>query len=240
MATASIFPFSIHGISNDRVKLIPFDPERHGDTFFGLSSPYPEIYSHMPMGPWGSATDFKKEFTDGPSNSIISFSNPESFAFAIIDKTRAPSPEDPEGEFAGTVSFIRTSPTHLCTEIGFIVILPPYQRTHVAKNAVGLALQLALEPPERGGIGLRRVDWRASTANMASSKLAEKMGFERVGVVPWHIRFVKGKLRGKIGNGRDLPPDCDPEDVWRDTVNYCLAWDRWESGVRETVQSVID
>lgn len=240
MATGSIFPFSINGISNDRIKLIPFDPERHGDTFFNLSSPYPEIYSHMPVGPWDSANDFKREFTEGPSNGIISFSNPESFTFAIIDKTRAPSPEDPEGELAGTMSFIRTSPTHLCTEVGFVVILPPYQRTHVARNAVGLVLHLALESPERGGMGLRRVDWRASTSNLASSKLAEKMGFERVGVVPWHIRFVKGKLRGKIGNGKELPPDCDPDDVWRDTVNYCLAWDRWESGVRETVQSVID
>jgi RimJ/RimL family protein N-acetyltransferase len=238
--TTSTFPFSIKEKSNDTTKLIPFNPYKHGDTFFKLSSPHPEIYSHMPVGPFNSATDFKREFLESPSTSILSFSNPESLAFAIIDKTRAPSAEDPEGELAGTVSFIRTSPVHLCTEIGFIVVLPPYQRTHVAKNAVGLALQLALDPPERGGLGLRRVDWRASTSNQASAKLAEKMGFEYVGTVPWHIRFVKGKLLGKIGNGKELPPGSDPEDVWRDTVNYCLAWDRWEESVREKVQKIMD
>lgn len=105
---------------------------------------------------------------------------------------------------------------------------------------MGLALQLALDTPERGGLGLRRVDWRASTSNFASAKLAEKMGFERVGVVPWHIRFVKGKLKGKIGNGKVSPPGTDPEDVWRDTVNYCLAWDRWGGGVGEMVQKIMD
>ncbi|KAJ5662498.1 Acyl-CoA N-acyltransferase [Penicillium maclennaniae] len=194
----------------------------------------------MPVGPFDSAIAFKEAFLEGPSTSILSFSNPESLAFAIIDKTRAPSPEDSEGELAGTVSFIRTSPVHLCTEIGFIVILPPYQRTHVARNAVGLALQLALNPVERGGLGLRRVDWRASTSNLASAKLAEKMGFRRVGIVPWHIRFVKGKLKGKIGNGKELPPGSDPEDVWRDTVNYCLTWDQWEDGQREKGRNMMD
>jgi hypothetical protein len=96
MASASIFPFSINEKSNDRVKLVPFIPQKHGDTFFKLSSPHPEIYSHMPLGPWDSATDFKEEFTDGPPGGILSFPNPESFAFAIVDKTRAPSPEDPQ------------------------------------------------------------------------------------------------------------------------------------------------
>ena len=69
-----------------------------------------------------SAGALKKALLEGSPTSILSFSNPKSFAFAIIDKRRAPSPEDPEGELVGTVSFIRTSPVHLCTEIGFIVI----------------------------------------------------------------------------------------------------------------------
>lgn len=238
--TTSLFPFSISEKSNDCLKLIPFNPDKHGDRFFDLSSPHPSIYSHIPIDAIDSAVAFKKVFLEGPPTGILSFSNPESFSFAIIDKTRAPSPEDPEGELAGTVSFTRTSPVHLCTEVGFIVILPPYQHTHVARNAVGLFLQLALNPLEQGGLGLRRVDWRASTSNLASAKLAEKMGFTRVGILPWHIRYVKGKLNGKIGNGKALPPGSDPEDVWRDTVKYCLTWDQWEDGVREKVQKIMD
>ncbi|CAI7656826.1 unnamed protein product [Penicillium viridicatum] len=204
MASFSVFPFHIGDASNERVKLIPFNPEKHCETFFHISSAHPEIYTHFPILPPASATELKSRFHSNSTTHILSFANPESFAFAIIDKTQPPSPEDPDGELAGTVSFIRTSPTNLCTEIGFIVILPPYQRTHVATHAVGLALQLAFKSTEKGGLGLRRVHWSASTMNLASSRLAQRMGFEKVGVIPWHMRFVKGKIHGKVGNGREV------------------------------------
>jgi RimJ/RimL family protein N-acetyltransferase len=239
MAQSSIFLFPIREISNDRLKLIPFNPDNHTNTFFRLSSSQPELYTHMPMGPWDSEEALKAEFHSQSQTQLLSFSNPTSFAFAIIDKTRPPSSDDPEGELAGTISLVRTSDTHLCTEIGFIIILPPYQRTHVAKNAVGLALQYSLEASENGGLGLRRVHWRTSTMNIASARLAEKMGFEKIGVVPWHMRFVKGKIRAKTGNGKDLPPGNDPEDLWRDTIDYSLSWERWESFAREETRKQI-
>lgn len=233
MTKTSVFPFAVPEVSNERVKLIAFDPDRHCDTFFRLSSPHPEIYAHMPMVAPSSATEFKSRFYSDSTTNILSFSNPQSFAFAIIDKTCLPSTEDPEGELAGTVSFIRTSPTDLCTEIGFIVVLPPYQRSHVATNAVGLALQLAFS------IGLCRVHWLTSTTNLASARLAERMGFEKVGMIPWHMRFVKGKLCGKIGNGKDLPPGSDPEDLWRDTLSFSLAWDRWDTAAKAMTEKAM-
>ncbi|KAJ5090263.1 hypothetical protein N7532_008947 [Penicillium argentinense] len=240
MTPPSTFVFPIHGISNDRVKLAPLDLDRHLETFFRLSVPHPDLYAHMPMGPFETLAEFKSEFLDRPSNHILSFSNPESFAFAIIDKTRPASLEDPEGELAGTISFIRTSATHLCTEIGFIVILPPYQRSHVAANTVGLALQYAFQSSESGGLGFRRVHWQASTTNPASAKLAEKMGFEKIGLTPWHMRFVNGKAKGKVGNGKVPPPETDPQDLWRDTFSFTLAWDQWEKGVKERVERVME
>ncbi|KAJ5221512.1 Acyl-CoA N-acyltransferase [Penicillium citrinum] len=235
----SQFHFPIHAISNDRLKLIPFDLDLHLDTFFRRSASHPELYSHMPIGPFDTLADLKGQFLNQPDNHILSFSNPESFAFAVIDKTRPASAEDPEGELAGTVSFIRTSPVHLCTEIGFIVILPPYQRTHVATNTVGLALKYAFGSTEDGGLGLRRVHWQASTANPASAKLATKMGFEKIGMTPWHMRFVNGKEKGKIGNGREPPPGTDPRDLWRDTFSFTLAWDNWEAGGKEVAEKAI-
>ena len=235
MAQPSVFPFPIRMVSNSYVKLVPFEPTRHSATFFRLAASHPELFAHMPMGPWNSEEEFKAEFYQSPINHILSVSNPESFVFAVIDKTRQPSMDDSEGELAGTISFVRTSATHLCTEIGFIVILPPYQHTHVAKTAVCLALQYALEDPGNGGLGLRRVHWRTSTKNIASAKLAERLKFEKVGTVAWHMRFVKGKMRGKIGNGKELPPGSDPQDIWRDTVNYTLSWDQWKSGSKDVV-----
>ncbi|KAJ5513116.1 Acyl-CoA N-acyltransferase [Penicillium fimorum] len=240
MASVSVFHFHVGEASNERVKLIPFNPEQHCETFFRLSSPHPDIYAHMPMPSPASAAEFKSLFYSNSTSHILSFSNLESFAFAIIDKTRPPSAEDPEGELAGTVSFIRTSPINLCTEIGFIVILPPYQRTHMATNAVGLALQLALETTEKGGLGLRRVHWMASTMNPASARLARRLGFEQIGIIPWHMRFVKGKMNGKVGNGRQPPPGGDPEDLWRDTVSLTLAWDQWETGARERAAKAME
>ncbi|KAJ5796534.1 uncharacterized protein N7518_005074 [Penicillium psychrosexuale] len=240
MASSSVFPFHVGEASNERVKLIPFNPDQHCETFFRISSPHPEIYTHLPLLPPASAMDLKSLFYSNSTSHILSFSNPESFAFAIIDKTQPPSPEDSEGELAGTVSFIHTSPTNLCTEIGFIVVLPPYQGTHVATNAVGLALQLAFESAENGGLGLRRVHWSASTMNLASARLAQRMGFEKIGIIPWHMRFVKGKIYGKIGNGRELPPGGDPEDLWRDTLSLTLGWDRWENGARQRVVTAME
>ncbi|KAJ5322893.1 hypothetical protein N7452_011182 [Penicillium brevicompactum] len=240
MSNHSNFPFAIPEASNERTKLVAFDPSKHCDTFFRLSSPHPEIYAHMPMLPPSSAAELKARFHSDSTTHILSFANPQSFAFAIIDKTRPPSAEDPEGELAGTVSFIRTSPVDLCTEIGFIVILPPYQRSHVATNAVGLALQMAFKSPEDGGIGLKRVHWMASSRNLASARLAERMGFENVGVIPWHMRFVKGTLNGKTGNGRVPPPGSDPEDLWRDTLSFSLAWDRWERAAKELTEVAME
>lgn len=82
--------------------------------------------------------------------SILSLSNPAHYVFAVIDKTRPPSPED-EGELAGTISYINTSKVNLSSEIGVVIILPEYQRTHVTTNAVGLLLQYAFAPPVEGG-----------------------------------------------------------------------------------------
>lgn len=239
MAPSSVFHFPIRTLSNERVKLVPFDPEHHVETFFRLSEPHPELYAHMSHGPFPSAAKLKAEFYERGNKHPISFTNTDTFAFAIIDKTRPPSADDPEGELAGTVSYCYTSAEHLSTEIGFIIILPPYQRSHVATNALGLVLNYALNEPDEGGLGLRRVHWKASAANSASSRLAERMGFERVGFTPWHMRFVKGKEKGKIGNGKEPPPGSDPADLWRDTVDLSLGWDQWRSGARERTQKAM-
>ena len=110
----------------------------------------------------------------------------------------------------------------------------------MATNAVGLALQLAFDSAENGGLGLRRVHWSASTMNLASARLAQRMGFEKIGIIPWHMRFLKGKLYGKVGNGRELPPGSDPEDLWRDTLSLTLGWDRWENGARQRVVTAME
>ncbi|KAH8756402.1 acyl-CoA N-acyltransferase [Diaporthe sp. PMI_573] len=238
MAESSVFHFPIDTpIANDRVKLVPFDLDLHGADFIAQSADHPELYANMPFVPFSTVSELKEAFTK--PDGILSLSNPESTAFAIIDKTRGRSPEDPEGELAGMVSYIRTSKPNLSSEIGAIVVLPKYQRTHVTSNTVGLLMQYGFAPPGEGGLGLRRIQWHCSTANAASAKVAERMGFEKVGVIPYHMKYPLGKKYGKLGNGKPLPPGSHPDDVWRDAFYYSLSWDVWEDEARDKVEKAI-
>lgn len=235
MATTSVFHFPIRTpIANAKVKLVPFDPARHSAAFVAQTRDRPDLFSHMPPGPFGTAEELRAEFTTNAASAVY-HANPAVFAFAIVDKTRPASPEDGEGELAGTVGYINASAVNLSAEIGMIVVLPGYQRTHVATHAVGLLLGYGMGSPGEGGIGLRRMHWHCSAANLASARVAERMGYEKVGVIPYHFRFPKGKTAGKVGNGRALPPGSDPDDVWRDTMVFSLSWDVWEREAREKV-----
>lgn len=238
MPEQSIFHFPISTpIANDRVKLVPFDLDLHGAAFIAQSADHPELWANMSFIPFTTVGELKESFTR--PDTILSLSNPAHTTFAIIDKTRDRSPEDPEGELAGMVAYIYTSKPHLSSEVGAIVVLPQYQRSHVTSNTVGLMLQHAFTPAEDGGMGLQRVQWHCSTANAASARVAERMGFEKVGRIPYHMKFPLGKRHGKLGNGKSLPPGSHPDDVWRDTFYYSLSWDVWAGEAREKVEKAM-
>ncbi|KAK4202608.1 putative acetyltransferase [Triangularia verruculosa] len=228
------FCFPIRTLSNDRVKLVPLSVEKHASSLVNQLIAHPELYAHMPLGPYTSTSDFVSSYLEKTS-----FPNPGYFTFAVIDLTRPASPEDSEGELAGMMSFMDTSTVHLSTEIGFVVVLPQYQRTHVTTNAVGLMLQYALDGPDRGGIGLRRVQWKTSSMNPASARAAERLGFRHEGVLRWHMVFRGGEEKGKVGNGRGLPPGGEKGDLGRDTVMMGLCWDDWEGGARKKVEGLM-
>lgn len=238
MAGPSVFHFPIPTpIANDRVKLVPFDLDLHGAAFIAQSADHPELWANMSFIPFATVNELKESFTR--PDTILSLSNPAHTTFAIIDKTRDRSPEDPEGELAGMVAYIYTSKAHLSSEVGAIVVLPRFQKSHVTSNTVGLMLQYAFAPAEDGGMGLQRMQWHCSTANAASARVAERMGFEKVGRIPYHMKFPLGKRHGKLGNGKPLPPGSHPDDVWRDTFYYSLSWDLWEDEAREKVEKAM-
>ena len=130
------------------------------------------------------------------------------------------------------------SATNLCAEIAWIAVLPAYQRTHVASNAVGVLLKYCLEsehasPP---GLGLRRVQWVCHWRNVPSATIAERMGFKREALLRWDRVLPPGKE----GNGIALRDgDRRPECAGRDTVVLGACWDDWEGGVDEKVKAVL-
>lgn len=190
----------------------------------------------MPTGPFQSVQDFNTNFLE-----TLVHHNPGMVSFAIIDKTKPPSAADEEGELAGMMSYINSSSVHLCTEIGYIIIFPQFQRTHVNSNAVGLLLQYALQVPSQGGLGLRRVQWQCSSVNAPSIRAAERLGFKKEGIMKWHRVFPGGKHKAKVHNGREMPRgSLDEEDYARDTVVLAHCWDDWEQGGRENIQAIMN
>ncbi|KAG6372490.1 acyl-CoA N-acyltransferase [Boletus reticuloceps] len=217
-------------------------PAQHADLFFQGSSSHPELYQHLPPGPFPSVTNFTEDY-------IHTHIQPDTgdILYAIIDKTRTPRMNDGTNvppsdiDFAGMIGYIHGSPTHLSVEIGCIIVLPPFQQTHVTTNAVGLLLRYALDLPTASppGLGLRRVQWQTSEKNEGSIRVAERMGFKREARLLWDRVFVGGQ--GKVGNGEDIREgDPRPGTLGRHTVVFAICWDDWENGGREQVARLME
>ena len=204
---------------------------------------YPDIFRYLPFGPFKSVDDFMENFYE------TRIRQPGYALFVIFDRTKRKTnisnhdprevPEDPnEAPLAGLIGYINSSPDNLATEIGMVMILPPFQRTHVSSNATGLLLEYALNLPSESppGLGLRRVVWQANTLNGASVRLAERMGFKLEGVLRWQRVLSPEKSgAGRISREGDPRHDC----VGRDTALLALCWDDWENGGREMVSLVM-
>lgn len=142
--------------------------------------------------------------------------------YAVIDKATAAKDGD-QHAYAGTVALTSTNKEHALTELG-VMVFPEFQRTHIATNAIGLLMQYCLDPPSAGGLGLRRVEWKCHSENVASRKTALRMGFEFEGIARWHRAFTLGissdVLAKRNGTKEELPG--------RHTASFGIAWDEWD------------
>lgn len=200
----------------------------HAEEFIRLAKVHPEVWTHIPFGPFPSTQSFITEF-------IEHFVRPNTgmCLYTVIDKTKPSTSVDPDGAFAGVLSYINTSKVNLVTELGFVMIFPEFQRTHVTSNACGLLLDYAFTPQSEGGLALRRVQWQTNSRNHASVRAAERMGFVKEGVLRWDRVIPGGRTAGKEWNGRSLrlkdgaESHFNEDDVGRDTVMLSLCWDDW-------------
>ncbi|KAF7303851.1 Glycoside hydrolase family 1 protein [Mycena indigotica] len=208
------------------VELQPFVPDRHAESFFAATAAHPELYAYLPWGPFSSTSDFVKTLIEGriqPDHGAV--------LFAVLDK--------PSRELRGIIGLLRTSPTNLSTELGFVIILPKFQGTHITRCAGALLLKFVLGLPEEGGLGLRRAVWQANSGNGRSIRVAERMGFRREGLLRWE-RTLPGGKEGS-SNGKTLrDEDPLPNNVSRDTVLLSVCWDDWEEGgVKQLVEKLL-
>ncbi|KAL0579245.1 hypothetical protein V5O48_002749 [Marasmius crinis-equi] len=214
-------------LENERVKIVPFIPSEHATLVFENWRAAPRLIDYLPFGPFETIETFMSEFWEGRLKK-----NFGDALFVIYDKTR--SDENGQPLPAGTIAFINSSAPDLSTEIGCIVVFPQFQRTHITSNAVGLMMHYALDLPEEGGIGCRRLEWRANANNSASVRLAQKMGFVLEGVMKWHRAIPQAKA---IGHNGSTIRKGDPraEHLARDSAILAIYWDIWENGGREQV-----
>jgi RimJ/RimL family protein N-acetyltransferase len=215
-------------LETERVKLIPFIPSQHAERFFDRSNGH-DLFRRTPV----SATTLDE---------LLGFveewmrADPAHVLLLIIDKTKAdPADHDLGGSMAGIIGLVHSSKLNLSTEIGPVVILPPFQRTHVCTNAVGIMMRYCLELPGDGGLGFRRVQWAANVTNLASVKVAERMGFLHEGTMRWVMVLSEGKEGNKSREGDHLITR-----PGRDSILLAVCWDDWEGGVREHVDRLID
>ncbi|KAM5485267.1 hypothetical protein McanCB56680_002188 [Microsporum canis] len=210
-------------------------PSRHSRRYLEQSIDHPEIYAHMPPGPYKDVEEFEAKYIQGTV-----YSDKTKTVFAIIDRTKAGLEED-GGALAGIVSYTNASVANQLLEIAFLVVLPAFQRTHVTTHAVGLLLQYALDAPDcndpqKGGLGLRKVLWQTGTTNAASRATAKKMGFEQEGILRWDRVYYDAVPMKKESNGRRMPEHGDERHLGRDTVFFGLCWDEWHDGKKQMVQ----
>lgn len=229
-----VFPVIPESLETERVKLVPFIPSVHAKHYWTEAIKDPDLWRYYPLV-WRTFEDYLSWVE------VQIRRNPANILFAILDKTKpdADHPEFGGGSLAGVLSLFGTSNANLSSEIAFIAILPAFQRTHVASNAIGILMRYCLELPSASppGLGLRRVQWCAHTKNLASAKLAERMGFRREGVLRWVYVMPDELARDgeKVtGEGRLS------EKPGRHTLVLGVCWDDWENGVREIAQKNVD
>ncbi|TFK47782.1 acyl-CoA N-acyltransferase [Heliocybe sulcata] len=217
-----VFPIKPEILENDKLQLTPFIPALHAEGYWTEAHPtrQPGLYDYLPWSPQ-SLDEFLslvERYRQDPTGVL----------FAILDKTRQGQP------LAGIIGVIRCDPRNLVAEIGAIIVFPAFQRSHVASNAIGLAMRYCLDlqtasPP---GLGLRRVIWATAPENVASNKGAQKMAMKQEVTCRWNWLLAPGK-----GGGRDRPGDPRPGV---DMVLYAMCWDDWESAGREAATKVMD
>jgi RimJ/RimL family protein N-acetyltransferase len=232
-----VFPVLPDSLESERVKLVPFVPRVHARQYWDAGTQESALWQFYPAI-WHMFADFlawlERDVRRDPAHTY----------FAVFDKTRPEgnsrgSAGEEGGNLAGVMGLFRCSAAHRVAEIAWVAVLPAFQRTHVASNAVGILLKYCLEPESASppGLGLRRVEWRCHAKNAPSARLAERMGFIREGLLRFNI-----VLPEELAKDGEKPSEKDrwPEKYGRHTLVLAVCWDDWEGGVRELVQGQID
>ncbi|RSH91034.1 hypothetical protein EHS25_010210 [Saitozyma podzolica] len=226
------YVFPVETLRSDRVELRPYTPSLHAELLWKGIQANPEILRWLGTAPWQSLQDvleWSEKVCRAPSDSL--------FYAIFTDKPGGDTPKtDPsEYEFAGVLGMISSSVSDMMSEPGWILIMKPYQRTHVLTHAAGLVMHRILDPTSMGGLGLRRCQWTTTVLNAPSQNAAKRLGYTGEGV----LRAIKVLQPGKEGFAAGRVDSYNPEGPRRDNWYASVLWDEWENGVRAHIDKLM-
>ncbi len=185
--------------------------------------------------------------------------------YAIFDLTKPPASKSttqpsnlppshpPLSSLAGVIGLLNVNRENLVGEIGHIVILPQYQRTHISSHSIALLMHYSLDihtmqvwsakenkfitPPHgvaEKPLGLRRLQWQAHYHNIPSQKSAERLGFQYEGIARCQRVLAHNQTHGEVGRDGD-----GGLGVSRNSWVGAITWKDWEGGLKEKIDGFV-
>ncbi|WVR05823.1 hypothetical protein IAU60_002848 [Kwoniella sp. DSM 27419] len=224
------FCFEVKKLASDRVELRPFVPSLHARPLWdAISTSSPALLR------WLRPFNDFDDFLEWAETTIRA--QPGFLGYAIFSAPPgAEGPTDPKDfQLAGHAALINSSAELMTSECGWMIILEPFQRTHVLTHTAGLLIHRVLDMPSEGGLGLRRCQWFANNLNEKSRQAAGRLGFKEDGVIRAHRVLPKG-MQGSTPGRKG---DAQEENMSRDSWLASVTWYDWEGGVREHVDQLM-
>ncbi|KAG8704485.1 hypothetical protein FRC09_003502 [Ceratobasidium sp. 395] len=228
------FCFPVKPLETDRIKIVPFIPRIHAKAVYAAIIQYPQVMHFMPWPDVPSQREFE-ELVEVRGRREPGFCLFVTLSKDGLTKSDEEDPDKIAKFLLGTIAYCNASRDLSTVEIGFIIILPPYQRTHVSSHAIGLLMKYALDMPKDGGLGVRRVQWQAHASNQASVRAGMRLGFKMEGVIKWQRPLPAGKESSapyREDDSLGLPG--------RHSAMLAVCWDDWENGGRELVRGLME
>ncbi|ORY25917.1 hypothetical protein BCR39DRAFT_542512 [Naematelia encephala] len=217
------FVFPVKVLRSDRVELRPFIPSEHATILQdGLNQDMLE-WLPLELKPEGLYAFIEKSFRSNPA-----------FLWHAIYTSLDPNPTPDQYEIAGTIGMINASVADQGAELGWIMILPKFQKTHTLTHAAGTMMHRILDSPTSGGLGLRRCQWFTNSLNDKSKSAALRLGFTHEGTLRAHRVLPLGKNGARDGREGEKQ-DLKSRDSWLASV----IWTEWEGGVRDHVDKLM-
>lgn len=155
-------------------RLEPLDVSRHGDELWRAFGGHDALWDYMAYGPFQARGSFLAWL-------VTRAGQADPMYFAIVSRE--------SGKAVGLTTLMSVRPESGVIEIGHVVYSPGMQRTPVATEAVYLLAKYVFDVRS-----YRRLEWKCDSANAASRRAAERLGFRPEGIMRKHM-VVKNRNR---------------------------------------------